>query len=68
MKKETIRVEGMSCMHCVKAIGGALEKLKGVKNVDVDLNGKVVNVEFDESTATLDAIKNKIEELGYDVI
>lgn len=66
MKKETLHVEGMSCNHCVKAIEGALEKIRA--NGSVDLTNKQVTVEYDESIVTLEQIKEAIEDQGYDIV
>ena len=38
--QETIRVEGMSCGHCVMAVKKAIESLEGVREADVSLEGK----------------------------
>ena len=67
MKNEVIKVESMSCMHCVNAIKKAVGGLKGVETVEVDLNGKTVAVSYDEEKVTLSDIKNAIEDQGYDV-
>ncbi|MCY8234328.1 copper chaperone CopZ [Priestia endophytica] len=67
MEKVTLNVEGMSCNHCVKAIEGSVGELNGVKKVDVNLSEKAVTVEFDKDKATLDEIKETIDDQGYDV-
>ncbi len=66
MKEEILRVNGMSCNHCVKAIEGALKEI-GVK-ADVDLNDGVVKVSYDEQAVNLCKVKETIEEQGYDVV
>ncbi|WRP04574.1 copper chaperone CopZ [Rossellomorea aquimaris] len=68
MQKESLTVEGMSCGHCVKAIEGSVAKLAGVKSVRVSLEGKKVEVEFDDSQVKLDDIKETIDDQGYDVV
>jgi len=68
MKKSIIKVDGMSCEHCVKAITKAVGVLPGVDTVIVDLKNGTVSVEHDPVLAALDNIKNAIEEQGYDVI
>ncbi|WP_405106425.1 copper ion binding protein [Paenibacillus sp. FSL K6-1217] len=66
MSNVTLKVEGMSCGHCVsaveKAVGGVGAAAK------VDLPAKTVAVEFDENTVSLDKIKAAIEDQGYDVV
>ncbi|MFD0870128.1 Copper chaperone CopZ [Chlamydia abortus] len=65
MKSIVLKVEGMSCNHCVNSIEGALKKIGAAGKVD--LEGKTVAVEFDESKLTEDAIRSAIEDQGYDV-
>lgn len=64
---KVLNVEGMSCMHCVKSVKSAVGSLPGVKNVDVDLEGQKVSVEFASDKVKLDDIKTAIEDAGYDV-
>ncbi|WP_201317624.1 copper chaperone CopZ [Paenibacillus sp. EPM92] len=66
MSNVTLRVEGMSCNHCVNSVEGALKNLGAVGKVD--LAAKSVTVEFDESKVSLNAIKEAIEDQGYDVV
>lgn len=68
MKNEVLKVEGMSCMHCVNAIKKAVGGLKGVETVEVNLNSKTVTVSYDDAKVTLAEIKNAIEDQGYDVL
>jgi len=68
MEKATLNVEGMSCSHCENAIMKAVGALGGVGSVMVDLEGKTVTVEYDAAKASLDSIKQEIEEQGYDVV
>ncbi|MBU9714387.1 copper chaperone CopZ [Evansella tamaricis] len=68
MKKEIIRVDGMTCNHCKSAVEGTLKKVTGVSAAEVSLDDKKVTVEFDESAVTLEKLKDEIEEQGYDVV
>jgi len=67
MTKETIRVEGMSCGHCVETVGKAVKALAGVKAAEVDLENKNVRVEFDESLTTVKKISQAIVDAGFEV-
>ena len=40
-------VEGMTCMGCVKSINEVLSKIKGIYAFNVDLENKMLDVEFD---------------------
>ena len=66
MEKATLQVEGMSCNHCVKAIENAVKGVGG--SASVDLGSKKVAVEYDQSATSLAAIKEAIEDQGYDVV
>lgn len=68
MKQITLQVQGMSCGHCVNSIEGSVGNLNGVKSVKVHLDKGTVDVEFDAGTIGIEAIKNEIEEQGYDVV
>lgn len=67
MKELTLDVEGMTCGHCKSAVEGALNELDGVSNVDVNLDTGKVNVTYDEAKVTTDAMREAIEDQGYDV-
>jgi copper chaperone len=66
MQTITLKVEGMSCNHCVNTIEKTLKEMGATGKVD--LAGKTVEVSYDESAVTVDAIKEAIEEQGYDVV
>ena len=64
---KTIKVEGMTCNHCVMAVTRALEGIDGVKNVKVNL--KKGQATFDETTPVdMKTVKEKIEDAGYEVV
>ena len=48
MELVLLKVNGMSCQHCVNAVNDAVTKLVGVKQVKVDLKEKLVEVEYNE--------------------
>ncbi|EGQ25212.1 copper chaperone CopZ [Mammaliicoccus sciuri] len=64
--KEVLKVEGMSCGHCVNSIESSVGELNGVSSVKVDLANKEVTVEYDNE-ANLNQIKETIEDQGYEV-
>ncbi|MGM9946064.1 MAG: copper chaperone CopZ [Lysinibacillus sp.] len=67
MENVVLNVKGMSCGHCVKAVESSVGELQGINEVKVDLGAAQVTVAFDASQVTVDAIKEAIEEQGYDV-
>jgi copper chaperone len=68
MEKATIKVDGMSCEHCVKAVTEAAGELPGVGGVKVSLEAGTAEVGYDPAKVSLDAIKAAIEDQGYDVV
>jgi copper chaperone len=67
MEHITVNIEGMSCEHCVKAVTDAVIALPSVSDVDVDLDAGTASLIFDPSAVSYGAIKEAIEDQGYDV-
>ncbi len=65
--KQAVTAPAMSCGHCKMTIESAVKKLRGVNGVNADPDTKKVEIDFDENTVTIDAIKRAIEEAGYEV-
>ncbi|MPN04992.1 Copper chaperone CopZ [bioreactor metagenome] len=68
METTIMKVDGMSCEHCVKTVKNAVGALPGVQGVTVDLKAKTVTVEHDPSAAPVDKIKVEIEDQGYEIV
>ncbi|APH03740.1 copper chaperone CopZ [Bacillus weihaiensis] len=68
MENSTLKVEGMSCNHCVQAVEGSVAKLTGVERVKVNLENGTVDIEFDSKQVTLEQIKETIDDQGYEVV
>ena len=64
--KKIIKIEGMSCNHCVMAVKNALSEVEGVSKVDVKLEDKQAVVEGENLVDEM--LKEVIEEAGYDVV
>ena len=62
--EKILKVEGMSCMHCVAHVKEALEKLEGVKEADVKLEEKRAEVKLDKEVSDDDLVK-AVEGAGY---
>ncbi|WP_080848184.1 copper chaperone CopZ [Cytobacillus gottheilii] len=67
MENATLKVNGMSCGHCVKSIQGSVGDLQGVNNVKVHLAEGNVDIEYNSSEVSASKIKETIEEQGYTV-
>jgi len=68
MTQETIKVEGMSCMHCQMRVKKAVEAIEGVQRADVNLQTKQVTVDFEEGKENLEKVKDAVREAGYEPI
>ncbi len=67
MTNLTMNVEGMTCGHCAQTVKDAVTGLSGINRVDVDLEKKLVTVEFDEVLGKVESITDKIVEVGFEV-
>ena len=62
MAEATIKIEGMSCMHCVGRVKEALDKVDGVTGANVEIGS--ASVSFDESKTDQAALENAVTEAG----
>lgn len=67
MEKTVLKVTGMTCGHCEKAVKTALLNVEGVESVDVSLQEGTVAVAYDTAKLNNDKLKETIEDQGYDV-
>lgn len=65
MEKADLKIEGMSCGHCVRAVRGALDAVAGVDVEQVELGS--ASVRFDPARTDAARIARAIEEAGYAV-
>ena len=66
MKKKYI-LTGVGCMKCVAKIEKNLSELDGVENIKVDVETKIMDIDFDENKISFSEIEKKLIELGYGV-
>jgi copper chaperone len=65
MKKTTIKIDGMTCQHCVMAVKKELQKFD-INQLDVKIGE--ATIEFDENKLNDDKIKATVKEAGYTVV
>ena len=58
----TLKIEGMTCGHCQKAVHQALLQVVGVESVQVDLEAKQARV---SGNADREAMRQALEEEGF---
>ena len=63
---ERIKIQGMSCQHCVMSVTKALGGIPGLKNVKVDLVKGEATFENTQN-ATREDIRKAVEDAGYTV-
>jgi copper chaperone len=65
MAEATIKIEGMSCEHCVMRVKKAFETLGGIAGLDVKIG--TARVTYDESRVKQEDFVAAIEAAGYKV-
>jgi copper chaperone len=66
MAEAKVKIEGMSCQHCVMAVKKALGGVPAVLESDVQVGS--ATVKYDESKAKETDIQAAIEKAGYKVV
>lgn len=66
MKESTIKIEGMTCQHCVMRTKKAIDGVAGVTGSEVAVGS--ATVKFDETKTTQEAIEGAITKAGYKVV
>jgi copper chaperone len=68
MTKTTLKIQGMTCNHCVMRVAKALKAVPGVQDAQVDLQKGEASVTFDEAKATQEKMSIAVVEAGYKVV
>lgn len=66
MKSEELKIEGMSCGHCVMSVRKELGRLQNVEIHDVTIGS--ARVTYDESKISHDDLVRAVDEAGYKVV
>lgn len=61
----SIKVLGMDSPHCAMVVEGAIKKLDGIQNIDVDFSNQRAKVVFDPKKLSLEKIFEVINDSGY---
>ena len=65
MAKATLKINGMSCEHCVKAVTDALMGADGVSKAKVNLKKAEAKVKFDDAKVSAEQLGQAITDAGY---
>lgn len=68
MTKVKLKINGMSCQHCVKTVTAALTEVAGVHRAKVNLRKGEAVVRFDETRTATHVLKSAITEAGFEVL
>lgn len=63
----SIPILGMTCASCVLTIEKAVSNLPGVAQVSINFASEKAVVEYDKKITSLDEIKARIQEVGYEI-
>ena len=65
MAKATIKIQGMTCNHCVMRVAKALKAVPGVSDANVDLQKAEAIVTYDDAKVAKEKLSSAIEAAGY---
>lgn len=66
MKVEELRIEGMTCGHCVMSVKKELSRIPHVQVDDVQIGSACI--QYDESKVSMLELARAIEQAGYKLI
>jgi copper chaperone len=64
---KTVKIRGMSCQHCVKAVIKVLGEIEGVSDVQVDLDKGEATFEEMKPVA-LELLQEAIKKAGFELV
>lgn len=68
MNSQILNIRGMSCAACAQRIEKTVRKLPGIGQATVNLASEKLFVEYDAGSLSLDAIKEAVAKIGYEVV
>ncbi|MCR1897524.1 heavy metal translocating P-type ATPase [Irregularibacter muris] len=68
MVTKSLKIEGMTCASCAKAVERATKKLQGVTEANVNYATEKLNINFDEEKLSIGDIQAAVEKAGYKAI
>jgi len=66
MTEIALKIDGMTCQHCVMGVKKAVDNVSGVSSSDVEVG--LAKVTYDENSADKEAITAAIQGAGYKVV
>jgi len=68
VKVETLKIQGMTCAACVRAVEKAVSKVVGVAQVAVNFATEKAQVTFDADAVRISDIKQAVKDAGYQAL
>jgi copper chaperone len=65
--EKTLKIEGMTCGHCVMSVTKELSKLPGAADVKVDLASSTAHLTTDDSVTEAE-LTAAVDEAGYKLV
>jgi len=65
MSETVIKIEGMSCQHCVMRVKKALDGIAGITEANVTIGS--ASIKYDESKVKMEDIYSAVGKAGYKV-
>jgi len=65
IETQTFAIENMTCALCPVTVKSAMERVSGVRSVQIDFDAKTATVMFDPSVTTVEAITAASTNAGY---
>lgn len=65
MTTTTLKVDGMTCGHCVRSVTNAIGALDGVQSTNVELQSGHATVVFDDSRLSARDLVSAVMDEGY---
>lgn len=65
---KTLKIEGMTCAACVRAVERAVKKLDGIESANVNFATENLQVSYDASKLRISDIKGAITKAGYKAV
>ncbi len=66
MESVKVKVDGMTCMGCVRSVTNVLTGVAGVKSAAVSLERAEAEVTFDPAVANVGQLKAAIQDAGFE--
>jgi P-type Cu+ transporter len=66
--EKSLKIEGMTCAACAKAVERASKKVQGVTEASVNYATEKLNIYFDETKVSIPDIQAAIEKAGYKAV